>query len=175
MKFMITLEGCGKTTKAMADALTYAKRYPTVFVTYGEKEAQRLRILYRQEMIGGKLEILYFRQLLMNPKKRFKRMVLDNIDMMLVDLLYHHIDTRGEERGYMALCTATGIPIRDLYTTREGAAMLWDIAAQQVKTNVDREKLIADFEQRAAELRKQIPPWYHVVEEREGQKLKAVE
>lgn len=163
MKFMITMPGAGKTTKAMSDALVYAKRYPTALITFGEKEAERLTNLYRKEMIGGKLEIISMRRLLNNPKKRFKRMLIDNVDMLLADIFYPHLELRAEEvsdMGRISLVTATGIPVRDLYATKEGAAMLWDIAAERVKIVEDKAALIAEFEHKANELRKGIPDWY---------------
>lgn len=166
MKFLVTGPGCGKTTKAINDALTMAKRYPTVFVTFGEKEAHRLRTQYQQQILGSKLEIMSFRQLLANPKKRYKRMVVDNVDMILTDILYHHIDPRGEERGYLALTTATGIPIRDLYIVRETAATIWDAAAKLIDTDPSCAAKLC--EQKAASLRAEIPKWYKISQELEN-------
>lgn len=177
MRYMITAGGCGKTTKAMSDALVYAKRYPTAFVTFGEAECDRLMKLYRKEMIGCKLEIITMRRLLGNPKKYYKRIVIDNIDMLLADLFFQHIDrsgTEANEMGRISLVTATGLPLRDLYVVRETAAAIWDAAAKILNdscTGTDPEtgieKSYNTMKKQAEQLRADIPAWYNASKELE--------
>lgn len=126
MKVLVTGRGEGKTTRLMEIALDFGQRFPTCIVVVDQKEEDRVNHLYRAQLINSKVEVIHFRRLLANPKKRFKRMLVDNVELMLAMILGGNVDPN---EGRLTTLSMTGLPMADVEAARAGAVLLWRKAA----------------------------------------------
>lgn len=157
MKVLCTGRGEGKTTRLMAEALDFGKRFPTVLVVHSIQEEERLKNLYRKELLGSKVEVMYFRKLLDLRNKYFKRMLVDNVELIFATIFGPNVDRDG---GRLTTMSATGLPMQDLDAARAGAVMLWREAAKMAydpRGLVDSKKLIEKFDNKAEELVASLP------------------
>lgn len=157
MRVLVTGRREGKTTRLMQQALEFAKRFPTVVVVHDEKAAAQLRDLYARDILGSKLEIFGFQRLLMNPKKVYHRMLIDDAELILSMILGPHVDRTD---GRLTTISMTGVPMADLEAAKAGAVMLWREAAKMARDAgavVATDSLAAAYDKRAKELEDQLP------------------
>lgn len=128
MRIFVGGRGMGKTQRLMTEAIKAAEKMPAVVVTFNEAECKRIRQVWARELVGSKLEIFSIQQLelMRGVRHKFKRMFIDNLDILLFSTMNRHLD---QNDGAIQLTTITGESVRDLAQIRLGAAMLWREAA----------------------------------------------
>lgn len=131
MRFLVGGRRIGKTTKAIETALAMATHRPTCFITFNKDERDRLRQQYHAQLLETKLEIFSLDELeLLGGVRKFSRIYVDNVDIMLMRMFHRFLDHRGG--GYVDLVTATGESVRDMAIIKLGAIEMWKEAIRIV-------------------------------------------
>jgi len=136
MRWLVTDKGMGKTTKILKEAFRIGKEHATLLLTFNNSRARELRILFRKQLVGSKLEVFGLQEFQMiNKMRKYKSVYIDDADAILYALVHESLHP---QEGFIRLATATGLPIHDMSVLSKAGAALWgeaaDILAEYLST-----------------------------------------